>query len=68
MLTECFLKQTMYAKKEMPKHTAKKQMLNTVCQNTHAKTQMLKKCKHHLSSNQLTEKVMKDKKKIIRRK
>ena len=46
MLTECFLKQTMYAKK---------QMLNTVCQNTHAKNQMLKKCKHDLSSNQHRE-------------
>ena len=38
-------------------------MLNTVCQNTHAKNQMLKKCKHDLSSNQHTEKVMKYKKK-----
>ena len=28
----------------------KKQMLNTVCQNTHAKNQMLKKCTHDLSS------------------
>ena len=46
MLTKCFLKQTMYAKK---------QMLNTVCQNTHAKNQMLKKCKHDLSSNQHRE-------------
>ena len=54
MLTKCFLKQTMYAKK---------QMLNTLCQNTHAKNQMLKKCKHDLSSNQHTEKVMKYKNK-----
>ena len=28
----------------------KKQMLNKVCQNTHAKNQMLKKCKQDLSS------------------
>ena len=41
---------------------AKQQMLNTVCQNTHAKNQMLKHCKHDLSSNQHTEKVVKDKK------
>ena len=33
------------------------------CQKTHAKNQMLKKCKHDLSSNQHTEKVMKYKKK-----
>ena len=39
---------------------AKRQMLNTVCQNTHSKNQMLKKCKPDLSSNQYTEKVMKD--------
>ena len=32
----------------------KKQMLNTVCQNTHAKNQMLKKCKHDLSSKKKT--------------
>ena len=50
MMTKCFLNQTMYAKK---------QMLNTVCQNTKAKNQMLKKCKRDLSSNQHTEKVMK---------
>ena len=44
----------------MPKsRSARKQMLNTVCQNTHAKNQMLKKCKSDLSSNQHTEKVMK---------
>ena len=35
----------------MPKADAKNQMLNTVCQETHAKNQMLKKCKHDLSSN-----------------
>ena len=40
---------------EMLFETDKKQMLNTVCQNTHAKTQMLKKCKHDLSSNQHRE-------------
>ena len=40
----------------MPKSRCqKKQMLNTVCQNTHAKNQMLKKCKHDLSSNQNTQ-------------
>ena len=33
----------------------KKQMLNTVCQNTHAKNQMLKKCKHDLSSKKKTK-------------
>ena len=43
----------------MRKVDAKKQMLNTVCQNTHDKNQMLKKCKHDLSSNQHAEKVMK---------
>ena len=32
------------------------------CQKTHAQSQMLKKCKHDLSSNQHTEKVMKYKK------
>ena len=44
-----FKEPTLYAKKQMPK--------------THAKNQMLKKCKHDLSSNQHTEKVMKYKKK-----
>ena len=54
----------------MPKsRSARKQMLNTVCQNTHAKNQMLKKCKSDLSSNQHTEKVMKYiKKKLIKEK
>ena len=46
----------------MRKSRCQKQMLNTVCQNTHAKNQMLKKCKHDLSSNKRTEKVMKYKK------
>ena len=41
----------------MPKTNAKYRM------PTHAKNQMLKKCKHDLSSNQHTEKVMKYKKK-----
>ena len=41
---------------------AKRQMQNTVCQNTHAKNQMLKKCKRNLSSNQHTKKVMNIKK------
>ena len=53
----------------MPKsRSARKQMLNTVCQNTHAKNQMLKKCKSDLSSNQHTEKVMKYIKKLIKEK
>ena len=39
----------------MPKSRCEKQMLYTVCQNTHAKNQMLKKCKHDLSSNQNTQ-------------
>ena len=30
-------------------------MLNTVCQNTDAKNQMLKKCKHDLSSKKKTK-------------
>ena len=47
----------------MRKSRCQKQMLNTVCQNTHAKNQMLKKCKHDLSSNQHAEKVMKYKNK-----
>ena len=42
----------------MPKADAKNQMLNTACQKTHAKNQMLKKCKHDLSSKP-TQKVMK---------
>ena len=46
----------------MPTVDAKKQMLNTVCQKTRAKNQMVKKCKHYLSINQHTEKVMKYKK------
>ena len=46
MLTKCFLKN----RNCMPKSR---------CQKTHAKNQMLKKCKHDLSSNQHTEKVMK---------
>ena len=50
MLTKCFLKN----RHCMPKSR---------CQKTHAKNQMLKKCKHDLSSNQHTEKVMKFKKK-----
>ena len=41
----------------MPKTNAKYRM------PTHAKNQMLKKCKHDLSSNQHTEKVMKYKNK-----
>ena len=49
MLTKCFLKN----RHCMPK---------SKCQKTHAKNQMLKKCKHDLSSNQHTEKVMKYKK------
>ena len=56
----------------MPKSRCQKpnarQVLNTVCQNTHAKNQMLKKCKPDPSSNQHTEKVMKYKKKKLRRK
>ena len=39
----------------MPKSRCEKQMLYTVCQNAHAKNQMLKKCKHDLSSNQNTQ-------------
>ena len=50
MLTKCFLKN----RHCMPKSR---------CQKTHAQSQMLKKCKHDLSSNQHTEKVMKYKKK-----
>ena len=50
MLTKCFLKN----RHCMPKSR---------CQKPHAKNQMLKKCKHDLSSNQHTEKVMKYKKK-----
>ena len=50
MLTKCFLKN----RHCMPKSR---------CQKTHAKNQMLKKCKHDLSSNQHTEKVMKYKEK-----
>ena len=42
----------------MPKAVAKNQMLNTACQKTHAKNQMLKKCKHDLSSK-ATQEVMK---------
>ena len=37
---------------------------DTVCQKADAKNQMLKKCKHDLSSNQHTEKVKKYKGKI----
>ena len=54
MLTKCFLKN----RHCMPKSR---------CQKTHAKNQMLKKCKHDLSSNQHTEKVMKYKKKLRRK-
>ena len=46
----------------MPKTNAKYRI------PTHAKNQMLKKCKHDLSSNQHTEKVMKYKLKKLRRK
>ena len=45
----------------MPKTNAKYRM------PTHAKNQMLKKCKHDLSSNQHTQKVMKYKKKLRRK-
>ena len=45
----------------------KTQMLNAVCQKTHAKNQMLKTCEHDLSSNQRAEKVMKYKKKLRRK-
>ena len=50
MLTKCFLNHRLC----MPKSR---------CQKTNAKNQMLKKCKHDLSSNQHAEKVMKYKKK-----
>ena len=46
----------------MPKTNAKYRM------PTHAKNQMLKKCKHDLSSNQHTEKVVKYKKKTNKEK
>ena len=51
MLTKCFLKNRLCT-------YTKKQM---------PKNQMLKKCKHDLSSNQHTEKVMKYKKKLRRK-
>ena len=54
MLTKCFLKQTMYAESRCQKTNAKL--------IPYAKTHMLKKCKHDLSSNQHTERVMKYKK------
>ena len=53
MLTKCFLNH----RPCMPKSR---------CQKTNAKNQMLKKCKHDLSSNQHAEKVMKYKKKLRR--
>ena len=54
MLTKCFLNQTTYAESRCQKTNAKL--------IPYAKTHMLKKCKHDLSSNQHTERVMKYKK------
>ena len=57
MLTKCFLKQTMYAESRCQKTNAKYRMPKHTCQKSNAK-----EIKHDLSSNQHTEKVMKDKK------